>query len=125
MKLKLETEKKFRAAIIAQDDDCDYDESGWVAVVQGRYAGLAKYGHCSCYGTWTSVTGGNLRCSGNNSGTVRWDWQGTVAQLVKLAKAKGDPHLKGRTADPKDYDYDHLMQVYTQVLSWNKKHAKK
>ena len=101
----------FRNHIVAQDDDCDYSESGWVAVVKDKMAGLAKYSHCSCFGTWTALGDGN----------VVWDWIGSVKDLVKLAKANGDPHMPGRTANAEDYDYDHLQQVYKEVLEWSNK----
>ena len=112
----------FNTSIIAQDDDCDYDESGYVVCVIGDQAGLATYSHCSCYGTWTSITGGDYSASGN--GIASWSWIGKVKELVKLAKANGDPHLPGRTASSEDYNYDHLQKVYNQILEWNKNKPK-
>lgn len=116
--LQFKDPEDFRNHIVAQDDDCDYSESGWVAVVRGRYAALAKYSHCSCFGTWTSLGGSGWASAGD--GQIVWDWIGTVQGLVKLAKTNGDPHLKGRTADVKDYDYDHLQEVYKGILEWNR-----
>ena len=89
--------------VIAQDDDCDYSESGYVAVVKDGQAALGSYSHCSCYGTWE---------------TVGWDWEGTVAELVDLARRKADPIMPTREADAGDHDYDHLMRVYEQIISW-------
>jgi len=108
----------FRQSIVAQDDDCDYSESGWVAVVVGDWAALTKYGHCSCYDTWADITGGGIS---DNEGPEepRWDWQGTVDGLVRLAKNKLDPALTDRVASTEDYDYDHLMKVYEQILDWS------
>lgn len=41
--------------IIAQDDDFDYSESGWVAFhYEGGYY-LAQYSHCSCYDTFEAL----------------------------------------------------------------------
>lgn len=108
----------FEKSIVAQEDDGDYDESGWVAVVVGDWAALTKYGHCSCYDTWASITGGGIS-DDEGPDEPRWDWQGTPDDLVNLAGAKSDPGLKGRSADPKDYDYDHLMAVYQQILTWD------
>lgn len=110
--LDIKDSEQFRQLIIAQDDDCDYSESGWVAVVQGKYAGLARYSHCSCYGTWTSIT--------DHTGAL-WLWQGTVTQLVKLAKNKKDPAIPKRDANPHDYDYNHLIKVYKQIGEWTEK----
>ena len=106
------TRDDWMKAVIAQDDDCDYQESGWVAWVVGDNAYLGSYSHCSCDGTW-DVLGGT-----DGPG---FDWSGTVAELVALAESKGDPNMAGRTADPKDYDYDHLMNVYDQVIEWSGK----
>lgn len=109
----------FRKSIIAQDDDNDYSETGWVAVVVGKWAALTKYGHCSCYDTWASITGGGISdYEGPNE--PHWDWQGTVKQLIKMAKSCADPAMPKREADEKDYDYDHLVEVYRQVLEWDK-----
>jgi hypothetical protein len=110
----------FRQSTIAQDDDNDYDESGWVAVVVGDWAALTRYGHCSCFDTWASITGGGISDS-EGPNEPSWDWVGTPDGLVALAKAKGDPALSGREAGPDDYDYDHLMKVYEQVLQWDSK----
>lgn len=113
-------EADWAAAVIAQDDDGDYDESGWVAWVVGDVAYLGNYGHCSCYGTFDALCGGGVGdCI--NEGTPSFQWSGTVAALIALAESKGDPNMAGRTADPKDCDYDHLMNVYAQVIEWSKK----
>jgi len=108
--ISIRTRDEFIDAVIAQDDDNDYDESGYVAVVIGDEAALSKYGHCSCYDTWDDLTG---------NGSPRWDWTGTVEELVQLARGKKDPSLPERTAMSKDYDYDHLMEVYRQIIEWH------
>lgn len=110
----------FEKSIIAQDDDKDYSENGWVAVVVDNWAALTKYGHCSCYDTWASITGGGVS-DDEGPNEPRWDWQGTVKQLIKMAKDCADPAMPKRKADEKDYDYDHLVEVYRQVLEWDKK----
>jgi hypothetical protein len=104
----------FEKSIIAQDDDNDYSESGWVAVVVDNWAAISRYSHCSCFGTWDDLTD---ECSSN----PRWDWQGTVEQLVKMAQNCADPAMPKREANKEDYDYDHLSEVYRQVLEWDKK----
>lgn len=94
--------------IIAQDDDCDYSESGYVIiydVVEKKYA-IGRYSHCSCYGTWSALGD--------------WSWIGSKRQLIKMAKNKLDPDMPERKADPADYDYDHLEEVYKQVLKYFK-----
>mgnify|MGYP003441914660 CR=1 FL=1 len=110
----------WRGAVIAQCDDKDYQESGWVAWVVGDCAYLGHYFHCSCYGTFDSLCGGGVGDS-IEEGTPSFGWSGTVSELIALAESKGDPNMAGRTADTKDYDYDHLMNVYEQVIEWSKR----
>jgi hypothetical protein len=116
--INIRTSDEFRNAIIAQDDDNDYDESGYVVVKEGNNYAIARYGHCSCYGTWTSLS---------DKGAIIWDWTGTLRQLMKLARNKLDPHssIGNRKATPEDYDYDHLMSCYTQIIEWHKNRRKK
>lgn len=109
----------FSNSIIAQHDDCDYQESGWVAVVIEDWAALTRYGHCSCYDTWASITGGGIS-DDEGPNEPRWDWEGSPKELIQLAINKKDPALPERTASEEDYDYDHLMNVYTQILDWAK-----
>jgi hypothetical protein len=110
--------EEFLEIIIAQDDDNDYDESGYVVVYNGEVAAIARYGHCSCYGTHEALQGRN--------GKITWDWTGSIEELLKMARYKLDPHysLGTRKAKPDDYDYDHLMACYKQTLEWNKKRQK-
>ncbi len=105
---------------IAQDDDNDYEESGYIAVYDGKRCAIARYGHCSCYGTFTALSNQDRSKSGNG---IIWDWIGTKRQLLNMAWKKLDPHspFGNRKADEKDNDYDHLMNVYQQILEWNKK----
>lgn len=103
---------QLRNHVIAQDDDNDYSESGWVAVVVDGMAALARYSHCSCYSTWDTLDS-NLR---------KWDWFGTPDQIVELAKNDMDPYLPERQSDKKDYD--HLRSVYDQIIEWDKKGRK-
>lgn len=100
--------------IIAQDDDNDYSESGWVAVYDPNTnkCGLGHYSHCSCYGTWENLKNG-------------WDWEGTPRELAKLAKNKLDPDMPEREMSVEDFDYDHLITVYNEVLIWYKNRRKK
>lgn len=103
---------------IAQDDDNDYSESGYIVVTDGKEAAIAHYSHCSCYGTWTSLS---------DRGAIQWDWKGSLRQLKKLAVNGLDLHdsFGNRKADEKDYDYDHLMNVYQQVIKWFEDRKKK
>lgn len=113
-------EAEWLAAVIAQDDDDSYEESGWVTWVIKGVAYLGSYSHCSCYGTFASLCGGGVG-DDITTGTPSFQWSGTVSELISLAEAKGDPNMPGRTADPDDCDYDHLMNVYAQVIEWSKK----
>lgn len=102
--------------VIAQDDDNDYQESGWICFeCQGVYY-LARYSHCSCYGTWTDLVGGGINDDGKY-GEVRSDWSGSLTDLLNMAENQYDPHFPGRIIDPEDYDYDHLQAVYQEILN--------
>ncbi len=93
--------------VIAQDDDNDWDESGYVVVanVETDQAAIGNYNHCSCYGTW-------------DEGHPTWNWEGTISELIHIAENKLDPDMTTRTASSSDSDYDHLMEVYSQVIEW-------
>jgi uncharacterized protein (TIGR02996 family) len=108
-------EGRFQKSIVAQDDDNDYDESGYVVVRVGDWCAMARYSHCSCYGTWASITGGGISDSEGPNHPC-WDWQGTWEKLLDMANRKADPAMPDRGADPSDYDYDHLCNVYQQIL---------
>lgn len=123
MPIDIKTRRQFQAAIIAQDDDNDYSESGYVAVVVGDQAALASYGHCSCYGTWDSLCGGGVGdyFDEDSVQSPRWDWEGSVDELVRMAARRADPRLPQRDANPEDYNYDHLVKVYDEVIAWDRK----
>src|SRR4051812_9651646 len=108
----INSNEEFRECTIAQADSGGYDPSGYVVVVKEDWAGLAKFSHCSCYGTWTSITGGNYNCSG---GEASWSWVGTPSELLQMAIQGADPGMSGRESDPKDYDHGYLADVYSQV----------
>jgi hypothetical protein len=114
------TRDEFEAAIIAQDDDKDYSESGWVAWVIGDKAYLGRYSHCSCFDTFDALCGGGIS-DHFDEGAVICDWHGTVAELIDLAIRRADPAFPTRAANERDYDWDHLLAVYSQVLEWNRK----
>jgi len=111
--------KLFEQSIIAQDDDQDYSESGYVACVIEDRAYLFHYSHCSCFGTWEAIS---------NYDDGYWDntpedreisaaWEGSVKDLIYLAATKADPAMPERESTPEDYDHDHLMAVYDQILT--------
>ena len=110
---------KFLDHVIAQDDDNDCEENGWVAVVIGDWAALTSYGHCSCYDTWASITGGGAGIEPRHD--PKWDWTGTVSDLVKLARETRDPVMPDRAMDEKDCDFDRLMKVYAQIIEWDQR----
>ena len=104
-------------AVIGQNDD----ESGWVACVfpDGK-AAIGQYSHCSCYGTFDDLCGGSIGDWMEN-GTPSFTWSGTVAELVAMAERTADPAMPERAADPSDYDYDHLVECYRQVIAWSER----
>lgn len=120
------TGNQFNQSIIAQDDDEDYEESGYVVCIRYGLAFLGSYGHCSCYDTWSSMTGGGISDyrEPDDYYTPGWAWVGTIPELLTLARGKLDPVAVGRVASPEDRDYDHLMKVYEQVLQWAAREGK-
>ena len=104
---------------IAQNDSGGYDPGGYIVVTDGITAAIARFGHCSCFGTYTALKGKDSK--------LHFDWTGSVAELVKMARYKLDPHysLGSRKANPEDYDYGYLMACYQDVLKWNKERRKK
>ena len=111
--LKL-TRDEFNNAIVAQDDDNDYSESGYVVLRVNNTYYIAQYSHCSCYGTYDALCNGGVNDDGD--GTVRTLWAGSKMRLLHMAKELRDPSMPDRYANEKDYDYDHLCAVYEQVL---------
>lgn len=107
------TEEELQNAIIAQNDDNDYQESGWLAFCfSDDVCGLIAYSHNSCYGTWESIT------ENDHENTIYPNWIGTKEQLIKMAKQQIDPDMYGRKIDPnEDYDADHLLNVYKEILN--------
>lgn len=119
--INITTYNKYTASIIAQSDSGGYDPSGYVAVVDGEDAALSSFSHCSCFGTWESLTGGGISSS-HYSGEYEpnWDWVGTVDELVHMAKNELDPSFPERKIDSSDYHSSYLMNVYQQILEWAK-----
>ncbi len=110
---------------IAQDDDNDYQESGWICFCDANLPKskavyyLANYSHCSCYGTWTALAGGDYSSSTPADARISASWSGSLAQLIHLAKNNLCPLMPGRVINPDDSDYDHLVAVYARILEWN------
>lgn len=116
--LTFANQKAFQAAIIAQADDEYYQESGWVAVLQGEVAAIGRYGHCSCCDTWDDLQGGDYSTNFGSdiAGVLTFDWVGRLPELYAMAERKADPAMPDRESDPKDYDHKHLLAVYSQIL---------
>lgn len=108
--------KQFSASTVAQDDDQDYSESGYVVCVNGDIASVFNYFHCSCYGTWKAISGSY---EGDSEMDVTPLWEGTVGDLAVKAQAGECLVFPGRlVADTDDYDKDHLLKVYQDYLVW-------
>jgi len=114
------TKDEFEEFTIAQADDEDYQESGYVAAVRDGVAYLSSYSHCSCYGTFDALCGGGISDWFDEEGDPQWDWTGSVDELVAMAKRCADPSMPEREATSGDCDYDHLQDVYNQILSWER-----
>ncbi len=103
---------------ISRNATDDYDCSGYIVVTDGINAAITRFGHCSCYGTYTAIQG--------RDNSITFDWTGSVDELVKMARYKLDPHysLGRRKAKQDDYDYGYLIACYQDVLKWNKNNRK-
>lgn len=111
------TKSNFDACVIGQDDDDDYDESGWVALSWNGHAAIACYAHCSCYGTVSAIFDGGVNDPGGDVPNLTWT--GSEDELVEMAKGTRDPHIPGRQATEDDCDFDHLVKCYQQVIEWD------
>ncbi len=112
------TREQFEQGIIAQDDDNDYSESGYVATIIDGVAHLARYGHCSCFGTFEDVCGGGIS-DYYEQGEASFVWSGTPDELVAMARGGMDPDMPSRKANAEDYDHDHLEAVYRKIIAWD------
>jgi hypothetical protein len=84
-----------------------YQDSGWIAVLDNGVVGMAAFSHCSCYGTFDALAGG-------------FDWEGTPQEAVAMAHRRADPTMPGREANPKDYDYPQLEEMYRGIIEYFK-----
>lgn len=124
------TSDQFRLSIIAQSDNEDYQESGWVALIANGQAALAHYSHCSCFGTFTSLdvnghptldVNGHPTYENTYLGELSVDWEGTPKELLAIAKGRLNPLVKGNPPiDPNEFDMDldHLKRVYDGVIAF-------
>lgn len=106
--------------IIAQSDNDDWQESGWVCWKHNDTYFLAPYSHCSCYGTYEGLSAQDFGYTYVDDSTIsdlNYTWSGTREDLLNMAKNKLDPAMPERKALPEDYDYQHLMNVYSQIQS--------
>lgn len=117
--------KLFEKSIIAQDDDNDYEESGYAVCYfpNENKVALFSYSHCSCFGTWESISGSTESSYDEHTTDreVNPVWEGTPNEFIHLAEHKLDPAMPSRESSNEDYDHDHLMNVYTQGLEYFKK----
>jgi hypothetical protein len=97
-----------------------YSVNEWIALVKEEQAILMDTSHCSCFGTWCCGYGEN-ECS-LEGGTIRW--QGTLKELLKMAKDKIDPDMPERIMSEGDCDYKDLMALYQEILFWNENRNK-
>lgn len=102
--------------VVGQDDDNDYSESGYIAFIYEGKAYITNYRHCSCYGT-ADVIFTSSEFLPDKIPVLCWG--GTVDEMVEMAKRKADPDRPERTMMEEDFDYDHLMNVYDQIIAWD------
>ncbi len=113
------TGKEFRDSLIAQDDSGGYDQSGWVACVVRRpgftFAVLSSFGHCSCYDTWSSLSGGGISdyFPDDQETNPSFEWIGSVEELLEMARTKQEPGAPGPLVATDGY----LLRVYEKILA--------
>lgn len=112
MKSILDQEQFYALTIARSDNDDPYSLSGYAVLSDGKRAAIVSIGHCSCYGTW----------EGLDNGPIELDI--TVGQLIRWAKRKADPNFPTRMVNSADYDANHLLECYEQVLAWAKSNNK-
>lgn len=117
------TRQQFEESVVAQDDDNDYSESGYVAGVFNGVAYIASYGHYSCYGTFDDLCGGGISDT-FSEGNAAMSWTGTPDEMVAMARRMADPDMPEREADKSDYHYDHLQSVYAEIVAWDERGRK-
>ena len=107
------TQADYDRFVVVRESTNDYDESGYAAVVKdAENALILNIGHCSCYGTfnWNSdpekseLDGGNV------------EWQGTLEELLSMARRKADPTMPSRTANKDEYAGNYLFAMYQSLL---------
>lgn len=107
---------QLRKCVIAQADDNDYSESGYVVCRIGDVAAVYHYSHCSCYGTWTCLSGGGLGGVMSPAAVPTPEWHGSWSELVRMAKDGECLQIPGRRISPDDYDAFHLLACYRQIV---------
>lgn len=108
--------EQLRECVIAQADDNDYSESGYVICRIGDAAAVYHYSHCSCYGTWTCLSGGGISDDAIPTAVPVPEWHGSWSDLVRMAKEGECLEIPGRRINPEDYDADHLLACYRQIV---------
>lgn len=117
------TEELFKKSIIAQKDDDDYEESGYVVLNIDNTIYLFDYSHCSCYSTFEVITDFNDQ-SYNDEGDKEANidimplFEGSIEDFKAMAIHKSDLHMPERKSHLDDCDYEKLHSVYTQFLKW-------
>lgn len=95
--------------IARADNSDDYENSGWVAIFDGEQAGMFRFGHCSCYGTWNDEACGGI------------DWVGTREEMLNMARERLDPTMPERKIEEGEYDYCNISLLYDRILEWSEK----
>lgn len=94
-------QETYKNEIYRNDRPDSYENSGYVLCREGDTFVLFDFSHCSCYGTYEGIDN---------------RWEGTLEQLINMAERIADIDIPERSADPKDYDYQCLCNVYEWVL---------
>ncbi|RTK93415.1 MAG: hypothetical protein EKK64_10255 [Neisseriaceae bacterium] len=121
MKIILKYEEFVKSKIAQDDDDNIHQESGYLVIEKDSMYSFFKYSHCSCFDTWdcikmkSEIYKEDAKESWNNLYVLSPLWIGNRQDLDKMVRFRLDPNFPDRKADPEDFDYDHLMNVYNQL----------
>lgn len=90
---------------------------GYVAVLDGKFAGITSFACESGMDLWLDI-------QRQENGEVDWDWVGTPEELFAAAKDETDLMFPTRKINPLDADYTIMSDLYKGIRKWFKKHKK-
>jgi len=118
--------EEFLSCTVARADNVrEYEADGIIAVVKDNVAGIARYSHCSCYGTAEALdtqrrASEQIVPDFDRRRYTRVYWTGTPDEMVTLAEERKCFDMEGRVITSKDCDYEILIELYDKIIVWDK-----